>query len=99
MTTSLESSPAAPVSAPGARLGPAHAALPLDLALTIVGSVVSAKVGGNAMAWHFRLGYVVFALLLFRLLWGFLGGLVALCQLLLQPGHDVALPAWPVAAW
>lgn len=40
----------------------------------VIGSVVSAKIGGNAMTWHFRLGYVVFALLAFRLLWGLLGG-------------------------
>ena len=33
------------------------------LAVTVLGSVVSAKVGGAAMVWHFRLGYVVFALL------------------------------------
>ena len=26
------------------------------------------------MAWHFRLGYVVLTLLLFRLVWGFMGG-------------------------
>ena len=26
------------------------------------------------MAWHFRLGYLVFSLLVFRLLWGFVGG-------------------------
>lgn len=44
------------------------------LALCVVGSVVSAKLGGNAMVWHFRLGYVVLAMLAFRLLWGFLGG-------------------------
>ena len=44
------------------------------LALTIVGSVVSAKIGGGAMVWHFRFGYVVFALLAFRLLWGLVGG-------------------------
>jgi len=44
------------------------------LALTIVGSVVSAKIGGNAMVWHFRFGYVVFALIAFRVLWGLLGG-------------------------
>ena len=44
------------------------------LALTIVGSVVSAKIGGNAMIWHFRFGYVVFALVAFRVLWGLVGG-------------------------
>lgn len=44
------------------------------LAVAIVGSVVTAKVGGNAMAWHMRLGYLVLALLLFRLLWGLVGG-------------------------
>jgi cytochrome b len=44
------------------------------LALTIVGSVVSAKIGGNAMVWHFRFGYLVLGLLAFRLLWGLVGG-------------------------
>lgn len=44
------------------------------LALTIVGSVISAKVGGNAMTWHFRLGLLALALVVFRLLWGFVGG-------------------------
>jgi cytochrome b len=44
------------------------------LALTMVGSVVSAKIGGNAMAWHFRFGYVVFGLIAFRVLWGLVGG-------------------------
>jgi cytochrome b len=44
------------------------------LALAVAGSVISAKVGGAAMVWHFRLGYLVFFLLLFRLAWGVLGG-------------------------
>jgi cytochrome b len=44
------------------------------LAGTVVASVVSAKVGGAAMVWHFRLGYVVFTLLAFRIVWGFVGG-------------------------
>jgi cytochrome b len=44
------------------------------LALCMVGSVLSAKIGGNAMVWHFRFGYVVFTLLAFRLLWGLVGG-------------------------
>lgn len=44
------------------------------LALAVAGSVISAKLGGAAMVWHFRLGYLVFFLLLFRLAWGVLGG-------------------------
>ncbi len=39
------------------------------IALAITGSV-----GGNAMVWHFRFGYSVFTLLLFRLVWGLVGG-------------------------
>lgn len=44
------------------------------LAACVIGSVLTAKVGGNAMAWHFRFGYVIFTLLAFRLLWGVVGG-------------------------
>jgi len=44
------------------------------LALTVIASVVSGQIGGNAMVWHMRLGLVVLALLLFRLVWGFAGG-------------------------
>jgi len=44
------------------------------LAACVLCSIVSAKIGGNAMAWHFRFGYVVLTLLAFRLLWGFVGG-------------------------
>ena len=44
------------------------------LALGVCGSLTSAWIGGNAMVWHLRFGYCAFALLLFRLLWGFFGG-------------------------
>ncbi|KQP21650.1 cytochrome b/b6 domain-containing protein [Pseudorhodoferax sp. Leaf267] len=44
------------------------------LFVSVIGLVVTAKIGGNAMVWHFRLGYVVLALLLFRLIWGLVGG-------------------------
>ena len=44
------------------------------LAFAVVALVVTAKIGGNAMVWHMRLGLLVFALLVFRLLWGFVGG-------------------------
>lgn len=45
-----------------------------SLVACVVGSFVSGKIGGNAIVWHMRFGYVVFALLGFRLLWGFVGG-------------------------
>jgi len=44
------------------------------LTFAVIGLVITGKTGGNAMPWHFRFGYVVFALLVFRLLWGFVGG-------------------------
>lgn len=44
------------------------------LAATVVGSVVTAKIGGAAMVWHTRLGFLVLALLVFRLAWGLVGG-------------------------
>lgn len=45
------------------------------LALCVLALVVTGNVGGEAMVWHFRFGYTVLSLLLFRLLWGFTGGL------------------------
>lgn len=44
------------------------------LAATVTGLIVTGSVGGNWMNWHLRLGYVVLTLLLFRLVWGVIGG-------------------------
>ena len=44
------------------------------LAILIVALVITGNVGGNAMVWHFRCGYAVLSLLIFRLIWGFCGG-------------------------
>ena len=44
------------------------------LVLCIAALFVSGKVGGDWMNWHLRLGHVVLALLLFRIIWGFIGG-------------------------
>ncbi|MDH4392779.1 MAG: cytochrome b/b6 domain-containing protein [Aquabacterium sp.] len=44
------------------------------LATAVIGLVITAKVGGNAMIWHMRLGLVVLALLSFRIVWGLVGG-------------------------
>lgn len=61
------------------------------LAAGFVGLVITGNIGGNAMVWHFRLGYGVFTLLLFRLLWGFVGGHWSRwAQLPLHPRHFLA---------
>jgi cytochrome b len=44
------------------------------LVLCVVGLVVTANVGGNWMNWHLRFGLAVLTLLLFRVVWGFVGG-------------------------
>lgn len=44
------------------------------LATCVIALVITGSVGGNWMNWHLRLGYAVLTLLLFRLVWGFLGG-------------------------
>ncbi len=44
------------------------------LVLCLAALLTSAQIGGDAMAWHFRSGYVVLSLLLFRLIWGVVGG-------------------------
>lgn len=44
------------------------------LAAAMVGLVITGNVGGNALLWHMRLGLLVGALLLFRIVWGLVGG-------------------------
>lgn len=44
------------------------------LAASVIALVVTAKIGGNAMEWHLRLGHLVLALLVFRTIWGLIGG-------------------------
>lgn len=60
------------------------------LSACIAGSLVTIQLGGNAVGWHFRFGYAILALLLFRLVWGFVG-----------PRHArfTSFPPDPVAAW
>ena len=36
-------------------------------------AVTTATIGGDAMVWHMRAGYCVLALVLFRIVWGFVG--------------------------
>jgi cytochrome b len=43
------------------------------LAILVVFSFATGKIGGSWMDWHLRSGYAILALLLFRLAWGFFG--------------------------
>ena len=61
------------------------------LAACVIGLVITGQIGGDAMAWHFRLGYAVLTLLLFRLIWGFAGGHWSRwSQLVLSPAQVLA---------
>ena len=43
-------------------------------ALCVLGLAVTGTVGGSAMVFHFRFGYALLTLLLFRMVWGLIGG-------------------------
>lgn len=59
------------------------------LALAVTGAVATAKIGGGAMVWHMRLGLLILALLAFRLVWGFVGGLWSRFSTFLYPPQQV----------
>jgi cytochrome b len=44
------------------------------LALSVAGLLITGEVGGDAMQLHFKLGYLVLTLVLFRVVWGLVGG-------------------------
>ena len=44
------------------------------LAACVIGLIVTGSVGGDMMNWHLPMGYAVLTLLLFRLVWGLIGG-------------------------
>lgn len=43
------------------------------LAILIAVSIITPKIGGNAMQWHFLSGYAILALVAFRIVWGLVG--------------------------
>jgi len=43
------------------------------LAVLVIFSFTTGKLGGDWLTWHFRSGYAIACLLVFRLLWGFVG--------------------------
>ena len=45
-----------------------------SLVALIVAQLITVSIGGNWMSWHFRGGYAILTLLLWRIVWGFVGG-------------------------
>ncbi len=69
----------APAALPAVRQGVRIWDLPTrlfhwSLAAAVFGALGTAWIGGNAMVWHMRCGLSVLALLVFRLIWGLVGG-------------------------
>jgi cytochrome b len=60
------------------------------LALLVVTSFVTGRLGGSWMEWHVKSGYGILTLLLFRLAWGFVGSSTARFSSFLK-GPGVAL--------
>lgn len=43
------------------------------LAVAVIGAIITVKIGGNAMIWHERFGWLALGCVVFRVQWGFLG--------------------------
>lgn len=48
-----------------------------SLVILVVAAFVTAKLGGNLMVWHGRIGLAILGLLVFRLVWGLIGSTYA----------------------
>lgn len=48
-----------------------------SLAALVVASIVSVKIGGNAMVWHGRFGLAILGVVVFRIVWGVVGSTYA----------------------
>jgi cytochrome b len=56
----------------------------------VIGAVATVKIGGNAMIWHGRIGQAILALIVFRIVWGFVGSTTArFTQFVRGPGSII----------
>jgi cytochrome b len=60
------------------------------LAAAVTALAITGHIGGNALAWHMRLGLLVMTLLAFRLLWGLVGG---------RWSRFASFVRWPNTVW
>lgn len=83
------------------------------MVICLVGLVITGLRKGDAMAWHMRLGEVLLALVLFRILWGFVGSRnarftaflrgpragIRYLRSRLKPPHEIHVTHNPVGGW
>lgn len=48
-----------------------------SLVVLVIAAFITAKIGGNAMLWHGRIGLAIIGLLVFRIVWGLVGSTYA----------------------
>lgn len=79
----------------------------------LVTLVVTAEVGGNAMEWHVRAGETMLALVLFRVIWGFVGtrharfssfvrgpaAVLRYARSVVRPPHELHVGHNPLGGW
>jgi cytochrome b len=83
------------------------------MVLLLIALLTTAKIGGNAMAWHMRAGESMLALVLFRVVWGFVGSryarfvsfvrspraVVAYARSMFRPPHELHVGHNPLGGW
>src|SRR5450631_1788066 len=83
------------------------------MVLLLIALLITANIGGNAMAWHMRAGEAMLALVLFRVVWGFVGSryarfssfvrgpraVIAYARSVFTPLHEVHVGHNPLGGW
>ncbi len=83
------------------------------IVVLLVTLVATAKIGGNAMDWHVRAGEAMLALVLFRLIWGFVGNrharfssfvrgptaVLRYARSVVRPPHELHVGHNPLGGW
>jgi len=83
------------------------------MVLLLIALLITANIGGNAMAWHMRAGEAMLALVLFRVTWGFAGSrharftsfvrgpraVISYARSILRPPHELHIGHNPLGGW
>ncbi len=84
-----------------------------SMVLLLIALLITAKIGGDAMAWHMRAGETMLALVLFRVIWGFVGSrharfssfvrgpraVIAYARSIMTPPHELHVGHNPLGGW